>query len=105
MYFAFSDNVLDNSAYISSAVHTGDKSLQEGLGDVWTCRMTLASAYVLCRLSATWSQLQKIRPDPRPKELVAATRRCYELKSLELDKRTTLVLSNTRKLNRDPFTN
>ena len=30
---------------------------------------------------------------------------CYELKSLELDKRTTLVLSDTRELNRDSFTN
>ena len=28
---------------------------------------------------------------------------CYELKSLGLNKRTTLVLSNTRELNRDPF--
>ena len=28
---------------------------------------------------------------------------CYELKSLEWDKRTTLVLSNTRELNRDPL--
>ena len=24
----------------------------------WTCGTTLASAYVLCRLSAAWSQLQ-----------------------------------------------
>ena len=29
---------------------------------------------------------------------------CYELKSLGLDKRTTLVLSNIRKLNRVPST-
>ena len=29
---------------------------------------------------------------------------CYDLKSLELDNRTTLILSNTRELNRDPFT-
>ena len=28
---------------------------------------------------------------------------CYKLKSLELDKRTTLVLSNTRKLDRELF--
>ena len=28
----------------------------------------------------------------------------YGLKSLVLDKRTTLVLSNTRELDRDPFT-
>ena len=28
---------------------------------------------------------------------------CYELKSLESDNRTTLVLSNTRELNRDSF--
>jgi len=30
---------------------------------------------------------------------------CYELKPLSLDNRTTLVLSNTRELNRDLFTN
>ena len=30
---------------------------------------------------------------------------CYELRSLGLDNRTTLVLSNTRELNKDPFTN
>ena len=29
---------------------------------------------------------------------------CYKLKPLESDNRTTLVLSNTRELNRDPFT-
>jgi len=34
------------------------RSLQDGLGDEWTCGTTLASAYVLCYLSATWSQLQ-----------------------------------------------
>ena len=33
-------------------------SPQNGLRDERTCRMTLASAYVLCHLSATWSQLQ-----------------------------------------------
>jgi len=33
-------------------------SLQDGLGDEWTCGMTLASAYVLCHLSAMWLQLQ-----------------------------------------------
>ena len=35
-----------------------DGSLQNGLGDEWTCGMTLASAYVLHCLSATWLQLQ-----------------------------------------------
>jgi len=29
--------------------------------------------------------------------------KCYELKPLELDNRTTLVLSNTRELNRELF--
>ena len=33
-------------------------SLQNGLGDEQTCGTTLASAYVLCCLSAAWSQLQ-----------------------------------------------
>ena len=31
---------------------------QNGLGDEWTCGMTLASAYVLRCLSAAWLQLQ-----------------------------------------------
>ena len=35
-------------------------SPQNGLRDEWTCGMTLASAYVLHCLSATWSQLQMI---------------------------------------------
>jgi len=34
------------------------KSLQNGLGDERTCGTTLALAYVLHRLSATWLQLQ-----------------------------------------------
>jgi len=33
-------------------------SPQNGLGDEWTYGTTLASAYVLHRLSAAWSQLQ-----------------------------------------------
>jgi len=33
-------------------------SLQDGLGDERTCGTTLASAYVLHRLSAMWLQLQ-----------------------------------------------
>jgi len=33
-------------------------SPQNGLGVEQTCGMTLASAYVLCCLSAAWSQLQ-----------------------------------------------
>ena len=35
-----------------------DGSLQNGLRDKQTCETTLASAYVLCRLSAAWLQLQ-----------------------------------------------
>jgi len=33
------------------------------------------------------------------------TPKCYKLKLLGLDNRITLVLSNTRELNRDLFTN
>jgi len=50
---------------MSGMVHTGDKSPWDGLGDVWTCGMTLASAYVLCHLSATWSQFQIREISPR----------------------------------------
>ena len=45
----------DNTVRRSS--HRGG-SLQNGLGDKRTCRTTLASAYVLRRLSAVWLQLQ-----------------------------------------------
>jgi len=41
---------------------------------------------------------------PEEGDIYEDSPRCYELKSLGLDKRTTLVLSNTRELNRDPFT-
>ena len=41
------------SLYLSGTVHTGDESLQYGPRDMWTCCITLASAYVLYHLSAT----------------------------------------------------
>jgi len=37
---------------VSGVVHTEGESLQDKLGDIWTCKTTLASAYVLCHLSA-----------------------------------------------------
>ena len=43
-------SVSDNdSGYgiVSSVVHTSDESLWGGLRDMWTCRTTLASAYVI----------------------------------------------------------
>ena len=55
-----SDSRLGSLIILSVTVHTGGKSLQDRLRDVWTCRMTLASAYVLCCLSIAWSQLQMI---------------------------------------------
>ena len=36
--------------------------------------------------------------------ILALEEGCYDLKFLESDNRTTLILSNTRELNRDPFT-
>ena len=42
-----------------------DRSLQNRLGDKWTCGTTLASAYVLHYLSATWLQLQIMKRSPR----------------------------------------
>ena len=50
---------------LSNVVHTGSESLQDRLGDMQTCRMTLASAYMLHCLSATWSQLQIKGRSPR----------------------------------------
>jgi len=40
-------------------------SLQNGLKDEQTCGTTLASAYVLSCLSATWLQLQMMGRSPR----------------------------------------
>ena len=42
---------------VRRGLHQGG-SLQNGLRDKQTCRMILASAYVLHCLSATWLQLQ-----------------------------------------------
>ena len=36
--------------------------------------------------------------------LITKINRCYESKLKELSNKTTLVLSNTRELDRDPFT-
>jgi len=52
---------------LSDMVHTGGESPQSGLRDIWTCRTILASAYVLCHLSAMWSQLQIERRSLREK--------------------------------------
>jgi len=53
------DNLVDcNRLSVSDVVYTGGESLQDWLRDVQTCRVTLASAYVLCYLSAMWLQLQ-----------------------------------------------
>jgi len=41
---------------VRCGLHRGG-SPQDGLRDERTCGTTLASAYVLCRLSAVWSQL------------------------------------------------
>jgi len=46
-----------SKSYVRRGSHRGG-SPQNGLGDEWTCGTTLASAYVLCHLSAVWSQLQ-----------------------------------------------
>ena len=43
-------------------------SLQNVLGNEWTCGTTLASAYVLCCLSAAWSQLQMKERSPSGSE-------------------------------------
>jgi len=53
---------------ISSSVRHGSHrggSPQNGLRDEQTCGMTLASAHVLYRLSATWLQLQIMGRSPR----------------------------------------
>ena len=49
-------NKLRLESYVRHGSHQG-RSLQNGLGDAQTCGTTLASAYMLCYLSATWLQL------------------------------------------------
>ena len=58
---------LQHISYMSGMVHTGGESPQDRLRVVWTCGMILASAYVLCHLSAVWSQLQMIGRSLRQK--------------------------------------
>ena len=47
-----SNSRLRSLIILSGMVHTRGESLQDGLRDMWTCGMTLASAYVLYCLSA-----------------------------------------------------
>jgi len=46
----FSEPFISFWVILSDVVHTGDINLQSRLRDVWTCRMILALAYVLCYL-------------------------------------------------------
>jgi len=48
--------------------------------------------------------LNQEKIDKKKKNVSVQVHYCYELKSLESDNRTTLVLSNTRELDRDLFT-
>ena len=56
-----SDNTVRHGSHQSG-------SPQNVLGDEQTCGMTLASAYVLCCLSAAWSQLQMKEGSPSGSE-------------------------------------
>ena len=64
----------------------------------WKTTKTLTSYLFKNPLSSSSEESEKIVGAPNHPS-------CYDLKSLEWDRRTTLVLSNTRKLNRDIFTN
>ena len=55
LYFLI--NLLFHTPFVRHGSYQGG-SPQNGLRDEQTCGTTLASAYVLRRLSATWSQLQ-----------------------------------------------
>ena len=55
---------VSHNTSVKCSSHQG-RSLQNELGDEWTCKTTLASAYVLHYLSATWSQLQMMGRSPR----------------------------------------
>ena len=56
-----------SQTYVRRGSHRGG-SPQDVLGDEWTCGTTLASAYVLHRLSAAWSQLQMKERSPSGSE-------------------------------------
>ena len=58
------DLVLTLVNYVRRSSHWGG-SLQNELRDEQTCGTTLASAYVLCYLSAIWLQLQMLERSPR----------------------------------------
>ena len=66
---------------LSDVVHTGGKSPQEGLRNIWTCGMILASAYVLCHLSAMWSQFSDGKKKSKMK---VSTNWCITIKYWEL---------------------
>ena len=53
---------------MSGVVHTGVEVCRMDFGDERTCGTTLASAYVLRRLSAAWSQLQMKERSPSESE-------------------------------------
>jgi len=46
-----SDSRLGSLIILSDMIHTRGESLQDGLEDIQTCGITLASAYMLCYLS------------------------------------------------------
>jgi len=56
--------LIANEVPVRCGSHQGG-SLQDGLGDEWTYGTTLASAYLLHRLPAVWSQLQMMGRSPR----------------------------------------
>jgi len=65
---------------------------------------------VICLFIIQENKKEKKRRSKEKKYLIKKNKRkmlvskhCYELKSLELDKRTTLILSNTRELDRELF--
>ena len=60
-----SNSRLGSLIILSDMVFTGDESPQDWLGDVWTCRTILTSAYMLHYLSVAWSQLQIRERSPR----------------------------------------
>jgi len=53
-------NIVSNTNIrdMSGTVYTRSGSLQSRLRNIWTCGMTLASAYMLCHIFAIWLQLQ-----------------------------------------------
>ena len=89
MHQVLTEQSVTHEESVRRGSHRGG-SPQDVLGDERTCGTTLASAYVLCRLSAAWSQLQMKERSPSGSECWRVCRR-WTLE-IEFNKRLSLSI-------------